>query len=222
MAQYNRPPTVKPKKPDEFISFFDHVIQFFINHQNIFYITCAAVIVVFGSYGLYKFYSGRKIEKLSTEYYKAESSSGQASIPLWQNLEKKAPSPLQQVAQLQMAGEYLQEKNFKEAAMTFEEVGQEKSFLLSSLALLAQGEALENNRQYSDALTVYQNLSQKKNDPYQYHAKLGMARALLGLGKGTEAETILFELQEKGSNAPEMIKSAALQKLLVIKLKQAT
>ncbi|MDL1872275.1 tetratricopeptide repeat protein [Deltaproteobacteria bacterium PRO3] len=222
MAQYNRPPKSKAPKPDEFVSFFDHVVRYFLVHQKKFYVLIGAVLLGFGGYALQRYWVGKKMHDLALDYLKAEQAQGAEATGAWEALAKQdPPKPLRDVVALQLGGALAAQAQWEPSAQSFQKGAESKSFVLYSVARLAQGVALENAKKYSEALTVYQEIADLKDDPFRYRGKLGMARIYLAMGQPTEAENILLQMLVKTSDAPAPVKGAALSQLVAMKAKQA-
>lgn len=220
MAQYNRPPKSKAPKPDEFVSFFDHVVRYFLIHQNKFYILIGAVVLGFSGYALQRYLASQKMHDLAMDYMKAEQAQGAEAATAWEALTKKdPPKPLREVVALQLGGALAAQAQWEPSAQSFLKSADSKSFVLYSVARLAQGVALENAKKYSEALTVYQEIADLKDDPFRYRGKLGMARVYLSMNQPTEAENILLGMLVKTSDAPEPVKGAALSQLVAMKAK---
>jgi len=220
MAQYNRPPRVKPPKPDEFISFFDRVVRYFLIHQNKFYLLIAAVALGFAGYGLYLYKASRDAHNFAAAYWEAEQTPESQASQTWENLLKQSPpGHLPELIRLQWGGDLGRQNKWAEAAKAFQANDASSSTLLKELSRLSQAIALENSGQWQPAYDLYSGLAELKGSPLQSEARLGMARSLSGLGKDDEAETILLQLIVKGSDAPQAVKSAALNRLVAIKAK---
>lgn len=222
MAQYNRPPKSKAPKPDEFVSFFDHAVRYFQVHQNKFFLLIAAVVLGFSGYALNRYLVGKKMHDLALDYMKAESAQGQEAIGAWQALtQQNPPKPLREVVALQLGGALASAAQWEPSAEAFAKGADSKSFMLYSVARLANGVSLENAKKYSEALSVYQEIADLQDDPFRYRGKLGMARIFLAMNQATEAENILLQLLVKGSDAPEPVKGAALSQLVAMKAKHS-
>jgi tetratricopeptide (TPR) repeat protein len=222
MAQYNRPPKQKAQKPDEFISFFDRLVRYFYVHQQKFIVLVAAAVLGLGIYGLYRIKVSRDIQKFSIDYMEAEKAPSDKSLELWKKFaEMKPPAQLPELIVLQIGGNYVSAKDWSEAAKAFQSNGNSSSKILRMLSQLAYAGSLENAKQYSQAFEAYQKISQDMGNPFQEEGRLGQARCLSGMGKDSDAETILIQLIAKGSEAPQSVKAAALNKLIAMKLPAA-
>ncbi|HCU24699.1 MAG TPA: hypothetical protein DF383_06760 [Deltaproteobacteria bacterium] len=222
MAQYNRPPKTKAPKPDEFISFFDRLTRYFLLHQNKFWMLVMVAVLAFGAYGLYRYRIGQRLHEMALDYMKADQSRGAEALQAWERLRSlKPPAPLAQVVELQVGGSLAATQKWAEAAQAFQQSAADKSFLLAAVAKLAAATALENAEKYSEALAAYQEIAGFQDSPFRYRGSLGAARAYAALGQPTEAENILFPLLLKNSDAPEAVKNAAMNQLVVLKLKPA-
>jgi tetratricopeptide (TPR) repeat protein len=220
MAQYNRPPKQKPPKADEFISFFDRLILYCKFHQDKFFIVLGAAVLALIGYGIYNFQISRKIDKVATDYFQAEKAPQDQALTVWEKVESmKPPAQLPELIALQIGGIYSKDNQWAKAAEAFQKSSQSSSSLIQSVGSLAHATALENDQKYQDALAIYQKISFEKNNPFKEEGQLGAARCLVGMGKANDAETILYQILAKGSDAAPAIKSAALNKLLVLKLK---
>ncbi len=223
MAHYQRPEKQKKQGPDEFISFFDHVVRYFLRHQGKLIGLGVTLVLAFGCYGLYLYYQGYRVREFASLYQQAQKDTGQKGLQVWEELlHKSPPLDLREIIHLQMGGIYSQELKWDSAAQQFGEAGQSRSQVLGPLGQFAHGVALENAGAYEKALVAFQNLSQEKDSPLKEFARLGMARCLLQMGKKQEAEPILMSMIGANSDVPAGVKSAALNTLLVLRLKSGT
>ncbi len=223
MAQYNRPPKSKAPKPDEFVSFFDHLTRYFLIHQNKFWILLAVVVLGFSGYALSRYLAGKKMHDLAMDYMKAEQAPPAESLKAWEALVGfKPPSPLKEVVDLQVAGALAGQGQWEAAAQAFQKGADSKSFALWSVAQLGKAVALENAKKFDQALAAYQEIASMKDDPFRFRGQLGQARVYLAMGQPTEAENILFSLLVKSYDAPEPVKGAALSQLVAMKVKPAS
>ena len=218
MAQYNRPPRVKPAKPDEFISFFDRVVRYCLHHQSKFYALVAAGVLALAGYGIYQYKAGRDAQNFAADYYQAESASESQASNTWENLLKmNPPGSLPDLIRLQWGGDLAKQQKWEEAAKIFASNEASRSILLKDLSRFSQAVALENAGQWDSAYRIYQALADGKSSVLVSEARLGMARALSGQKKDQEAEVILLQLIGKGSDASAAIKAAALNRLIAMK-----
>lgn len=218
MAQYNRPPRVKPAKPDEFISFFDRVVRYCLQHQYKFYAVLAAGVLGLAAYGIYQFKAGRDAQNFAADYYKAETTTESQASQTWEELLKKnPPGRLPDLIRLQWAGDLAKQQKWEEAVKIYAANEASGSTLLKDLSSFSQAVALENAGQWDSAYKIYQILADGKGSPLVSEARLGMARALSGQKKDQEAEVILLQLIGKGSDASAAIKAAALNRLIAMK-----
>ncbi len=223
MAHYQRPEKQKNQGPDEFISFFDHVVRYFLKHQGKLIGLGVALVLAFACYGLYLYYQGYRVREFASLYQEAQRDANQKGLQVWEELlHKSPPLDLRAVIHLQMGGAYAQDSKWDSSAQQFGEAGQSRSQVLSPLGQFAEGVALENAGAYEKALVAFQNLSQTKDSPLKEFARLGMARCLLQMGKKQEAESILTSMVAVNSDAPAGVKNAALNTLLSVRLKSGS
>lgn len=223
MAQYNRPPKAKAPKADEFVSFFDSIIEYFMLHQAKFWILVAVLAIGFSGYALNRYRIGQQMFDLATDYSQAEQAQAADSLKAWESvLSKNPPSPLRQVVDMQIGGAQAGQGLWEAASQSFQKSADSKSFTLWSVAKLANAVSLENAKKYPEAMAVYQEIAAMKDDPFRFRGKLGTARVYLEMNQPTEAENILLQLLVKSSDAPEPVKSAALSELVAMKAKTSS
>jgi hypothetical protein len=222
MAQYDRPPKKKEKKVDEFISFFDHLVRYFAIHRYKLMVVLAAGALAFAGYGIYLYWQNHQVEEFAVLYSDASQAPAADALKRWEDLAgKNPPLRLDDVVFLQIGGILSGNSEWKKAAEEFSRTGDSPSPLLKYLGQLAGATALENSGDFNGALEAYQRLSQEVGSPFQYQAKFGMARCFGAMGQAAEAETILFQLIAGDSGAPQGIKLAAQNRLIVMKLNAA-
>ncbi|HKY62597.1 MAG TPA: tetratricopeptide repeat protein [bacterium] len=218
MPQYNRPPKAKAARPDEFISFFDHLTRYFLKHQMKLWALVGAALLAFGAYTLYQYRIGQKMNTLSLDYWKADEAPSGESLSAWQRVEKlNPPRPLKDVVGLRLGSAFSGQQNWKDAAAALQDPAGH-SFALQSVARLARAAALENSGDTAKAMEVYRSVADKAEDPFRFRAKLGLARGYFAQGENGEAEKILFSLVIKGSDAPEPVQNAAWAQLAAMKV----
>ncbi|HKX12017.1 MAG TPA: tetratricopeptide repeat protein [bacterium] len=218
MPQYNRPPKAKAARPDEFISFFDHLTRYFIQHQMKLWVLIGLALLAFGAYTFYQYRIGQKMGALALDYWKADEAPAGETLSAWQRVEKlDPPRPLKDVVGLRLGGAFSSQQNWKDAAAALQDPAAH-SFALQSVARLAQAAALENSGEAAKALAVYRSVAENADDPFRFRAKLGMARCYFASGENGEAEKILYALVVKGSDAPEPVQSAAWAQLAAAKV----
>lgn len=218
MPQYNRPPKVKAARPDDFISFFDHLTRYFIQHQMKLWILIGAALLAFGAYTIHRYRIGKEMNALGLDYWKADEAPADASLSAWQGIEKlNPPRPLKDVVDLRVGGAFTGQRNWKEAVNALQAPAS-NDFALRSVARLAQAAALENSGDYAKALSTYREVADNAEDPFRFRAKLGMARSYFANGESGEAEKILYALVIKGSDAPEPVQGAAWTQLAAMKV----
>lgn len=220
MAQYNSPPKKKAKKPDEFVSFFDHLTRYFMLHQGKFWILIACAVAGFSAYAVRSYLISERKQDLAMDYMKAEQAPAAEAVKAWEDLGKKnPPSPLKEVVDLQVGGALVAQQQFEPAAQAFQKSAASKSFMLYTVARLAYAVSLEDAKKYPEALAVYQEVADMQDDPFRYRGQLGLARVYTAMGQPTEAERILLDLLVKKSDAPDPVKNFALGQLVASKVK---
>jgi len=220
VPQYNRPPKAKPPKADEFVSFFDHIVEYFMLHQGKFWVLVVVLVLGFSGYALNRYFIGQKMTALAFDYTQAEQAPPTDSLKAWESvLGKNPPSPLKEVVDLQVGGAQAGQGLWEAASQSFQKSSDSKSFTLWSVAKLANAVSMENAKKYPEALAVYQEIAAMKEDPFRFRGRLGQARVYLAMGQPTEAENILLSLLVKSSDAPDPVKGAALSQLVAMKAK---
>jgi len=218
VAQYNRPPKAKAARPDDFISFFDHLTRYFLKHQMKLWVLIGAALLAFGIYTLYQYRIGQKMNGLALDYWKADEAPADETLSAWQKVQKlDPPRPLKEVVGLRVGGAFSSQQNWKDAAAALQDPASH-SFALQSVARLAQAAALENSGENAKALDAYRSVAESSDDPFRFRAKLGMARCYFASGENGEAEKLLYALVVKGSDAPEPVQSAAWAQLAAAKI----
>lgn len=223
MAQYNRPPKRKKKGPDEFISFFDHIVRYFEIHQKKLILLVVAGVIAFAGYGIYLYRQNKRVKDFAVLYQEALKASPEDSLRSWQEILKKDPPlKLEDVIAIQIGGIYARKQDWINAATEFNKAGDSDSELLRFLGQWAGAVSLENSGSWEKAYSEYQKISEEAANPFKDNGRLGMARCLLGLGKISEAETLLNQLVGKDSEVSPSVKAAAMNKLLVMRLPPPT
>lgn len=219
MAQYDRPPKVKPKGPDEFVSFFDHVVRYFFIHRVKFFIVLTVGVAFFASYGIYLYYQNYRVKEFSTLYQDALDAPEGEALNRWKALEEKnPPKKLEEVIAIQEGGILAGQGDWVQAAEVYARAGDSKAGVLKYLAGWAEAVSLENAGRQDKALTAYQKIRQDKENPFADFGALGEAQILASQGKTEASKSILIELIGNESKAPAPVKSAAMNKLLALQL----
>jgi hypothetical protein len=219
MAQYDRPPKTKPKGPDEFVSFFDHLVRYFSIHQVKFFIVLGLGVAFFAGYGIYLYYQNYRVKEFSTLYQGAIDAPASEALKQWQTLEQQnPPKKLEDVIAIQQGGILAGQGDWVQAAQLYSQVGNSKAALLKYLAGWAEAVSLENAGKLDEALTAYQKIRQEKENPFMNFGGLGEAQVLAAQGKTDQAKSILTELIGNESEVPAAVKLAAMNKLLAMQL----
>ena len=223
MAQYNRPPKVKAKGPDEFVSFFDRLIRYFYIHQVKFFVLLLLVVAGFAGYGIFIYYQNYRVKQFATIYQEALDTAGPEGLAKWQDLSNKnPPKNLQDIIYIQEGGLLAGENDWLKAAQAYTQAAKSKSAVLKYVSSWAEAVALENAGQWPEALGAYQQIQQEQENPFKDFAGLGQAQVLMAQGKADQAQVVLMGLISQDAATPEAIKSAAMNKLLSLQLPAAT
>ncbi len=219
MAQYDRPPKVKAKGPDEFVSTMDRLVRYFLMHQNKFYLLVAAGLLALAGLGIYRTYVSKKLASVAVEYTAAEKAPATDALSLWQKvLQKHPPRGVGHLAQFQIGGIEAGQGRWAQAAQAFQQGASSREKVLSSVGGIAEAVSLENAKDCPKAAAIYERISREEKNPFRFDAQLGMARCYLVSNRANDAETILFELISTKSVATPAVKSAALNELIALKL----
>lgn len=226
MAQYNAPPKVKDKGPDEFISFFDHVVRFFMAHRIKFVALVALLVVSFGAYGVWLYFQSQKAQEVASIYEAALEAQGADAIADWQALiAQKPPLSLKAIASLELGGRLSQEKKWPEAAQAFSQATQASDKLLRSVGLWSTAVAWENAGDFAKSLENFDPLTANSKDVFYFEGVLGKARVLAQSGQTAKAEELLLSLlgssqetQEDTATVPKAIQKRAQAQLLALRL----
>ena len=227
MAQYNRPPRPhkekESEKPDQFLGFFDRVVLYFHQHRNKLFLLIAAFILALAGYGVYLFQLDSQYDKLASSYYQAEQAKDDKALETWVNfLKLNPPARLTEIANIQLGGIEAKNNRWREASEYFQKASGSTSPILRSLAELAWATSLENAKDYTKAKELYQKMANGDSLSFKNEAKLGLARCLVELNQKDEAKKLLEELTAKDSSADPSLQSAALAKLLAMKLTESS
>ena len=219
MAQYNRPPKKKVKGPDEFISFFDHLVKYFMIHRNKLFIVIGVAVLAFAGYGIFLYVQSNRVKEFAALYGEAMNAPEAQSLKKWQEIEQKSPPlELDDIISIQIGGVLGKEGKWDEAAAKFNRAALSQSEVLHYVSLWAGAVAQENSGKFPEAFKDYQNISQDEQNPYKEFGRLGMARILGLQGKTGEAETILMDLIKPESETPPAVQTAAKNNLIVLKM----
>jgi hypothetical protein len=219
MAQYDRPPKIKPKGPDEFVSFFDHLVRYFYIHQIKFFIVLGLGVAFFAGYGVYLYYQNYRVKDFSTLYQDALDAPAPDALNRWKALEdKNPPKKLEDVIVIQQGGILAGQGDWERAAQAYAGAGNSKAGVLKYLAGWAEAVSLENAGRNDEALAAYQKMRGDKDNPFADYGALGEAQVLAAQGKADASKSILMELIRNESAAPAAVKTAAMNKLLALQL----
>ncbi len=179
-----------------------------------------AVLLGFAGYGIYLFTINKRTQAFSTIYLEAQVAPESEALKYWRELSaKNPPLDLEEVIAIQIGGILAKQSEWPQAASEFNKAADSSTPILKYVGAYAEAIALENGGNYQAAHDVYKTMAFEEKNPFKEFGRLGMARSLVALGKVGEGETILYQLLAKDSPAPPAIKSAAVNKLLAIKIK---
>lgn len=219
MAQYKRPPKQKKKGPDEFISFWDHVVRFFMFHRDKLIGLVIVSLLAFGGYGFWIYYQGNRAKKLATLYETALQAPAPQSIEDWQGfIEQNPPLSLKALAAFELGGRLAAEKKWQQAAEAYQEAAESKNPLLRNIGLWSKAVALENAGELEQALQSFENLAKDPQDAFYLYGLLGKARILSEMGKHEDAKGVLEQILNQSGQEASAIRRAAERQLLVLQL----
>ena len=222
MAIYNRPPKKKDKGPDEFISFFDHLVRYFLMHKNKLFAVIILGVLAFGAYGYYLHRQSGQVRKFATLYGEAVSAPKGEALQVWEKIDtKNPPLSLRQVIAIQIGGIFSQEDKWKDAGQAYLRAADSQDELIRYLGQWARAIALENANNLDEASVVYEKIAVDEGNPYRDYARLGQARVLAAKGQAPEAEAILNQLIQEGKESPQAVQASAITQLLAMKAEKS-
>lgn len=219
MSQYDRPTKKKPRKADDFVSAMDHLVRYFLDHQNKFYGLVAVCLVGLAAFGIYRYRTSQKLTAIADQYAAAAQSPGGGDLSQWETLLKeKPPRSMTHVIAIQIGAILGSQNKWPEAAQSYLESSQAPDPTLKLVGQLAYATSLENAKDCAKAMGVYKSIADSENNPFRYDGQLGIARCQLAAGQTGEAETILYQLISNTSEATPAVKAAAISELVGLKL----
>lgn len=222
MAQYKRPPKTKAKGPDEFVSFFDHLVRYFLIHRLKLFVVLGVGAAFFVGYGIFLYVQNQRVKEFATLYQDALEAPPEAALANWDELKKKnPPKALKPLIQIQIGGVLAARGDWQGAAASYAEAAESKETILKYLATWAQAVSLENAGDYQAAAGVYREMGVQAENPFKDFGALGEAQSLAQLGQKDQARSILIGILQSDAKVPAAVKSAALSKMLALELESA-
>ncbi len=222
MAQYNRPPKKKAKGPDEFISFFDHLVRYFMVHRNKLIILVGVAVLGFVAYGIFLYQQSNRVHDFAALYQEALVAPPEEALSTWQDLlDKNPPLDLKEVVAMQIGGIYAKDEDWTKAAEYFHLAAQAKSQVLRYPGQWSYADALANAGKSQEAMVIYQGMADDPENPFKDYGRLGMARLMENTGQVESARKILEALTKEGAEVIPAVQTAARDQLLLLALTQA-
>lgn len=219
MAQYNRPPKKKAKGPDEFVSFFDHLVRYFMVHRTKLFVVIGVAVLAFVGYGVYLYIQNQRVHEFASLYSEALTAPSEEALAAWQKLyDKNPPLDLKESVAMQMGQIYAEQGEWLQAAEQYRLVSEAKSETLRYPAQWSLAVALENAGKLSEAQAIYQGMSEDTQNPYRDQGRLGVARVLILSGKVDQGRQILTNLVKPGAEVHPAVRSAARDQLLALEI----
>lgn len=218
MPVYKRLPRSKPKKPDEFISFFDRLYhKAYKNGPKVLAVLAIVALVGLGTLFWREFHSSQA-QKMSDQLYRVmNQGTKEEQEKLFKDIKKgNLYAPLGMWASLELAHQAQLEGNCDKVLEELDRyVGHGENYTLRSLIYLDVGACLENKQDLKKAEEVYkQGAGDSKNFLRDWCA-LRLAAVEEKLGKKEEAKKRLEALLQKDSEASPAVKEQARTYLLM-------
>ncbi len=208
MPVYKKMPRSKPKKTDEFVSFFDRLYHKAYSQGP----AVIAILAIAAFVGLgYLFWQSRhqnQAEQLAERFYEASKKGVAEQEKIYSEIQRAEPySSMGLWASLELA-------NLKgECKQTLTQlkpyIGYGEDETLRTLIYLKMGTCLEEVKNWKDAEDLYERAASDSRNLLRDSSKLQLARVKLALDQKEESQKILKELSEEGSKVSPMIQEQA-------------
>src|SRR5262245_41674082 len=203
MPIYKKLPRSKPKKPDEFISFFDGLYHK-AYERGPFVLAVLAVVAIVGLGILFwRSYHEHRAEKTSEKYYQATLKGKEEQEEVLRDIKKaNLYAPLGVWASLELADQASGEGACDQVLSELKPyVGHGDNGPLRSVIYLKTGGCLEDKKDWKAAEGLYQEGRSDSKNLLKDWCSLRLARVKRNLGDAEGAKKILEELLAKGSDA---------------------
>lgn len=217
MPVYKRLPRSKPKKPDEFISFFDKLYHEAYKRGPSVLAVLAVVALVGVGILFWKEFHERRAQRLSENIFDV-SSKGKEEQEKTLNDIKKANlyAPLGMWASLQLANQAMDEGKCDDVIKELEMyVGHGDNAAVRSLIYQKVGVCLEQKKEWQKASELYQKASDDSRNLLKDWATLHWAQVKREAGDEEGAKKILQGLLKPDSEASTPVKEEARTALSV-------
>src|SRR5262245_67517 len=211
MPIYKKLPKAKPKKPDEFISFFDRLYHKAYERGPA--VVAVLIVIAIVGFGIlfWHGYHERRTEKTSEKLFLATQKGKEERASVLKDIKKgNLYGPLGVWASLELANQEAEEGNCDAVISELESyTGKGENPVLRSLIELRLGGCLENKKEWQKAAKIYEGCrSDSKNDLKDWCA-LRLAWVKKSLGDGEGSKKIVEELLGSGAEtAPAMTQAA--------------
>jgi predicted negative regulator of RcsB-dependent stress response len=215
MPIYKQLPRGKPKKPDEFISFFDHLYhKAYANGPMVLAVLAILALVGLGTLFWGQFHE-RRSEKLSEKLYEASTQGGEEQEKLLEDIKKSnLYAPLGMWASLQLANRAMDEKKCDKVIDELSRyVGHGENVTLRSLIYLKTGACFEDKKDWKKAEELYQQGRSDSKNILKDWCSLHLAAVYQAEGKKDEAKQIFDDLLQKDASASAAVKEQARMSL---------
>ncbi len=208
-------------KGDAFISFFDRLLRWIIEHRTKFFLLIGIILLALVGSQVYFYLQASQAKKVANIYEKALQAKPEEALKAWKViLEKDPPLQLGDYIRFNMAGIYTEQKKWEEVAKIFAQLENSSLDYVRYLSFWSHALALENANQTQEALKAYETLVSQKENPYQVYGKLGKARCLRQLKEFAKAEKTLADILEN-PDSPAHVKSEAMEQWMSLKLRSS-
>jgi FimV-like protein len=211
MPIYKKLPRSKPKKPDEFISFFDRLYHK-AYERGPFVIAVLAVVAIVGLGILFwRTYHEHRAEKISEKYYQATLKGKEEREEILRDIKKSnLYAPLGIWASLELADQASGEGACDQILSELKPyVGHGESAPLRSVIYLKVGGCLEDKKDWKGAENLYEQGRFDSKNLLKDWCSLHLARVKRDLGDSEGAKKILEEILAKDSEASAPVKDEA-------------
>lgn len=218
MPVYKKLPRSKPKKPDEFVSFFDRLYhKAYANGPKVLAVIAIVALVGLGTLFWHEYHSNQA-QKMSNQLYQVSTQGTKEDQEKFFKEIKKANlyAPLGIWASLEIAHQAKRDANCDKVLEELDRyVGHGENNTLRSLIYLEVGACLESKENFKKAEEVYREGAADSKNFVKDWCTLRLAAVEEKLGKKEEAKKHLEALLQKDSEASPAVKEQARTYLLM-------
>jgi tetratricopeptide (TPR) repeat protein len=217
MPIYKKLPRSKPKKPDEFISFFDHLYHEAYNRGPAVLAVVSVLALVIIGVLFWKSFHLRRTTQISESVFDVSKKGKEEQEKTLHDIKKaNLYAPLGLWASLQIANRAEGEDSCKTVLKELEPyVGHGPNDPMRGLVFQKLGSCYENGKNYKEAESLYEKAASDSKNPLKDWSYLRLAMVKKELGNGTGAEKILKEIVAADSKAGLPVKEEARVALLL-------